>query len=80
VFTDARFVPFINCSNLIQLITEMFSKTQQNEWRKEIAPLFTHHGLSSHVIACSNGNHQHCIDMIVQMQVHALVQHSTSKE
>ncbi len=38
VLTDARFVPFINRSNSIQLITEMFSKTQQNEWRKEIEP------------------------------------------
>ncbi len=38
VLTDARFVPFINHSNSIQLITEMFSKTQQNEWRKEIEP------------------------------------------
>ncbi len=38
VLTDARFVPFMNCSNSIQLITEMFSKSQQNEWRKEIEP------------------------------------------
>ncbi len=38
VLTDARFVLFINRSNSIQLITEMFSKTQQNEWRKEIEP------------------------------------------
>jgi hypothetical protein len=38
VLTDARFVPFINWSNSIQLITEMFSKTQKNEWRKEIEP------------------------------------------
>jgi hypothetical protein len=38
VLTDARFVPFINHFNSIQLITEMFSKTQQNVWRKEIEP------------------------------------------
>jgi hypothetical protein len=38
VLTDARFVPFINHSNSIKLITEMFLKTQQNEWRKEIEP------------------------------------------
>jgi hypothetical protein len=38
VLTDARFVPFINCSNSIQLITEIFLKTQHNEWRKEIEP------------------------------------------
>jgi hypothetical protein len=38
VLTDARFVPFINHSNSIQLIAEMFSKSQQNEWRKEIEP------------------------------------------
>ncbi len=38
VLIDPRFVPFINCSNSIQLISEMFSKTQQNEWRKELEP------------------------------------------
>ncbi len=36
VLTDVRFVPFISPSNSIQLIPEMFSKSQQNEWRKEI--------------------------------------------
>ncbi len=36
VHTDARFVLLINCSNSIQLISESFLKTQQNEWRKEI--------------------------------------------
>ena len=38
VLTDVGFVPFIDCSNSIQLITEMFLKTQQNEWRKKIEP------------------------------------------
>jgi hypothetical protein len=38
VLIAARFVPFINHSNSIQLISEMFSKTQQNEWRKEMEP------------------------------------------
>jgi hypothetical protein len=38
VLIDARFVPFINHSNSIQLISETYSKTQQNEWRKEIEP------------------------------------------
>jgi hypothetical protein len=31
VLIDAKFVPFINRSNSIQPISEMFSKTQQNE-------------------------------------------------
>ena len=38
VLIDARFVPFINHSNSVQLISKMFSKTQQNEWRKEMEP------------------------------------------
>jgi hypothetical protein len=38
VLTDAKFVPFINCPNSIQLISEMFLKTQQKKWRKEIEP------------------------------------------
>ncbi len=38
VLTDVRFFPLINRSNSIQLITEMFLKSQQNEWRKEIKP------------------------------------------
>jgi hypothetical protein len=36
VLIYARFVPFKNRSNSIQLISKMFSKTQQNEWRKEM--------------------------------------------
>jgi hypothetical protein len=38
VLIDARFVPFIYHSNSIQLIFKMFSKTQKNEWRKEMEP------------------------------------------
>jgi hypothetical protein len=38
VLIDARFVPFINHSNSIQLISKMFSKTQQNKWRKDMEP------------------------------------------
>ncbi len=38
VLIDARFVPFINRSNSIQLISEMCSKTQQNKWRKGTEP------------------------------------------
>jgi hypothetical protein len=35
---DARFVPLVNHSNSIQLILKMFSKTQENKWRKEMEP------------------------------------------
>ncbi len=37
VLIDPRFVPFINHSNSIQLISEMFSKTQKMS-RKELEP------------------------------------------
>jgi hypothetical protein len=76
VLTDARFVPFIACSNSIQLISEIFQRLNKTGGRKRLSPVvqFMHHGLSLHVIAHSNGNHQPCIDMMVQMQVLALVQ------
>ncbi len=43
VFIEARFVPLINCFNSFQLIFDMFSKTQHNEWRKEMKPSHSVH-------------------------------------
>ncbi len=43
VLIDARFVPFINRSNSIQLISKMVSKTQHNKWRKVMVPIHPVH-------------------------------------
>ena len=53
VLIGSRFVPFINRSNSIQLISKMFSKTQQNKWRKEMEDLVSscvEHCLTFHVV------------------------------
>jgi hypothetical protein len=36
ILVHYSFVPFIDCSSSIQPIDEMFSRTVQNEWKKEL--------------------------------------------
>jgi DNA polymerase III epsilon subunit-like protein len=39
ILVHGSFVPFIDCSSSIQPINEIFSRTVQNEWRKELEPI-----------------------------------------
>ena len=38
VITSEQFAPFIDQNNSIVSITQIFSNTQQNEWKKKMEP------------------------------------------
>ena len=38
IIISKKFAPFIDRTNSIQPITDIFSKTQQNEWKKRMEP------------------------------------------
>jgi hypothetical protein len=39
ILIHCSFVTFIDCSSSIQLIDEIFSRTVQNKWKKELEPI-----------------------------------------
>ncbi len=43
ILIHCSFVPFIDCSSLIQPIDEFFSRTVQNRWKKELEPIHSIH-------------------------------------
>jgi hypothetical protein len=45
ILTHSSFVPFIDLTLSIQTINEIFSRTFQNEWKKELEPICPGHAL-----------------------------------
>ena len=43
IIINKIFIPFINCSSLVILISVIFSKNQQNKWIKEMDPIHEVH-------------------------------------